>query len=157
MKKFFSSKIFVGMLFFALGFLANHLMTKTHFHSQILSEREREERFPVRPEDMEDEKLMDVFQNAQKHMYQDMQMDMHITGVNRREDDKFVYYDIPLNASEKNHELKVSVKDGMISIKEVTPNSESERQFTIDPDLDETKADVQTLKEKVSIKIPKKI
>lgn len=160
MKKFFNSKLFVGLICFAFGVLVNHLYTKMNFHTQVLSDSEREERFPINPDDYDHDKLMDAFQNLQKGMMKDfdqsMQMNMKITGVERKEDEKFVYYEIPLNASEKNHELKVSVKDGMISIKEMTPNSESERQFSIDPELDETKADVQTLKDKILIKIPKR-
>jgi hypothetical protein len=164
MKKFFNQKVLIGVvclvLGFSLGFLTNHLLTKTSFHSHELSDSEREERFPVKPEDFDHNKMLETFKNLQKDMEKDldsdMQLDMKVTGVSRREDDKFVYFDIPLNASEKNHELKVSVKDGMISIKEMTPNSESERQFSIDPDLDDTKADVQTLKDKISIKIPKR-
>lgn len=164
MKKIFNQKFLIGLvcfiLGFSLGFLANHLLTKTSFHSHELTDSEREERFPVKPEDFDHNKMLDTFRNLQQDMEKDidddMKMDMKVTGVSRREDDKNVYFEIPLNASEKNHELKVSVKDGMISIKEMTPNSESERQFSIDPDLDETKADVQTLKDKITIKIPKR-
>ena len=160
MKKIFNQKVLIGVVCFALGFLFNHLLTKTSFHSQVLSDTERDERFPVRPEDFDHNKMMETFKNLQQDMEKDIDTDMHmemnISGVNRREDDKFVYYEIPLNASEKNHELKVSVKDGMITIREMTQNSESERQFSIDPELDETKADVQTLKDKVVIKIPKR-
>lgn len=152
MNKFFTSRILIGIVCFALGFLTNHLMTRINFHSQVLDDSERDERFPVNPDDFDHDKLVDVFKTMEKSLQQGMQ----ITGVDRKEDDKFVYFEIPLNASEKNHELKVSVKGGMISIREMTPNSESERQFTIDPDLDETKADVQTLPDKIRIKIPKK-
>lgn len=159
MKKFFSSKVFVGIVCFILGAVASHLYTQVEFHSQVLGEKERDERFPVKPEDFDHEKLMDAFSNFDKSMQSfenDFQKEMQVTGVERKEDDKFVYFEIPLNANEKNHELKVSVKDGMISIKENTPNSEAERQFSIDPDLDGNKADIQTLKDKVLIKIPKK-
>ncbi len=164
MKKFFSSKIFIGIACFILGVIACQLYLKSRVHTQILTETERDERFPVTPHDFDQQKLMDAFKGLDKNMqdmHQDLERelgggDMQISGIERKEDDKFVYYNIPLNAKEKNHELKVSVKDGMISIKEVTPHSESERQFSIDPGLDETKAEVQTLKDRITIKIPKR-
>jgi hypothetical protein len=147
-KKFFTTKIFVGLICFCLGFIASHLFSKANFHSE-LSSSERSERFPVNPDDFDHDKMLDAMQRIQNDMVKD-------EGVNRREDDHYVYYDISLNGREKNHELKVNVKDGMISIAENTPNSQSEREFSIDPGLDETKAEVQTFKEKISIKIPKK-
>lgn len=163
MKKFLSSRVFVGLICFALGILANHLYTRMSFHSQTLADSEREERIPVTPEDFDHDKMMDAFQSMEKKLQdmhqsfeKDFERDMQVSGIERKEDDKFVYYEIPLNANEKNHELKVSVNEGMISIKENTPHSESERQFSIDPGLDETKADVQTLKDKITIKIPKR-
>lgn len=160
MKKILRSRFFIGVVCFLLGFFVNHVLTKTHFSSQLLSDKEREERIPVTPEDYDHDRLVQAFQNMQNGMLKDFddsfEIDMHVSGVNRKEDDQNVYYEIPLNDKEKNHELKVSVKDGMIEIKEVTPNSESERQFSIDPDLDETKADVKTLKDKILIKIPKR-
>lgn len=163
-KKFFSSKIFIGIACFILGVMASQLSMKSRLHTQVLTDTERDERFPVTPDDFDHQKLIDAFKGLDKNMqdmHQDLERelgwgDMQISGIERKEDDKFVYYNIPLSAKEKNHELKVSVKDGMISIKEVTPNSESERQFSIDPELDATKADVQTLKDRITIKIPKR-
>lgn len=156
MKKFFYSKIFVGLICFCLGFLTNHFLTKLNYQSSAVSEPNSKDRFAVNPDDFDHDKMFDAMKRIQQSMLKDAEVGVEITGVNRREDDHFVYYDIPLNANEKNQELKVSVKDGMISIAENTSNSQSERQFTIDPDLDETKADVQTLKDKISIKIPKR-
>jgi hypothetical protein len=154
-KKILNSKIFVGIICFCLGFLANHYLTKLVFHSEEIKTADNEH-FAVNPDDFDKDKMMDAMKRVQQDMMKDADIGVEIKGVDRREDDKFVYYDIPLNANEKNHELKVNVQDGMISIAENTPNSQSERQFSIDPGLDETKADVQTLKDKISIKIPKK-
>lgn len=163
-KNFFSSKIFIGIACFILGVLANQLYMKSRVHMQVLTHKEMDERFPVTPDDFDHQKLMDAFKGLDKNMqdmHQDLERefggaDIQISGIERNEDDKFVYYNIPLIANEKNHELKISVKDGMISIKEVTAHSESERQFSIDTELDETKAQVQTLKDRITIKIPKR-
>lgn len=163
MKKIFTSRPFIGTVCFILGFLMNHYYSKTEFHSKVLSDSEREERIPVSPDEFSPEKMMEALSSMdrdmaemQRSLQEDFGNSMKITGVERKEDDKNVYYEIPLKANERNHELKVTVKDGMISIRELTPNSESERQFSIDPGLDETKAEVKTLQDKVLIKIPKK-
>lgn len=163
MKKFLTSRLSIGMICFILGFLIHLLYTKTEFHKQVLSDSERDERIPVTPEEFSPEKMMEAFSSMdrdmaemQRSLEEDFNTGIKITGVERKEDDKFVYYEIPLKASERNHELKVTVKEGMISIRELTPNSESERQFSIDPGLDDSKAEVKTLQDKVLIKIPKK-
>lgn len=163
-KKVFTSRIFIGTVCFILGAFMHHLYTKLEFNSQALNGTEREERIPVTPEDFSPEKMLEALSSMDRNMA-DMQRSLEedfsngikITGVERKEDDKNVYYEIPLNASEQNHELKVTVKEGMISIREMTPNSESERQFSIDPGLDDSKAEVKTLQDKVLIRIPKKI
>ncbi|MGZ3788870.1 MAG: hypothetical protein ACXVLQ_10120 [Bacteriovorax sp.] len=156
MKKIFNSKIFVGLVCFCLGFLANHFLPKLTHRSLELGEEARVDRFPVNPDDFDHDKMLDAMKRMQQDMIDGGERAFEVTGVNRREDEHFVYYEIPMNENEKNqHELKVSVKDGMISIAENTKNTQSERQFSIDSGLDETKANVETLKDKILIKIPK--
>jgi hypothetical protein len=156
MKKIFYSKVFIGFICFILGFAMNHYLTKIHFHSEIISESDSRNQFPVNPDDIDHDKMLDAMSRLQRDMMKESGAGFEIAGIDKREDDANVYYDIPLNANELNRKLNVNVKDGMISLSETTGHSESERQFTIDPGLDETKADVQVLKDKVSIKIPKK-
>ena len=148
MKKFFYSKAFIAIIFFCIGFLSNHYLSKL---SAPKSSEIAADRFPVDPNDFDHDKMLDAI----KRMQDQTGAGLSVGGVDRREDKDFVYYDIPLKPNEKDHQLKVKVKDGMISISENTPNTESEREFSIDQGLDESNAQVITDKDKVCIKIPK--
>ena len=153
MSNFLRSKLFIGLVFFCLGFLANQILANLQVrHSEITATNPRD-RFAVNPDDFDHDKMLDAMNRLQQDMMKEA--GPVIAGVNRREDDKYVYYEIPLNARELNRELKVSVKDGMVSISENTKNAQSEREFSIEPGLNEAQAEVLNLKDKISIKIPK--
>jgi hypothetical protein len=113
--------------------------------------------FPVNPDDFDHDKLLDAARKMEQQMIkQNGVLAPELTGIERREDEQFVYYDIPLSANEKNdHELKVDVKNGVISIKEHSENTESVREFSIGPGLDESRANIINSNDRISIKIPK--
>lgn len=158
MKNFFYSKIFVGIVCFSLGFLANHFFARSAVPMRALDQTTVADQYAINSDDFDHDKILEAMKSMQQNMMGAQANNLEITGVNRREDDHFVYYEIPLNDKEKNQgELKVNVKDGMISIAENTRNTQSERQFSIDPGLEDSKANVITEKDKILIKIPKKI
>ena len=158
MKKLLESKAFLAITFFFAGFMVSHGINKINFEKQSAHFSHNEERVPVTPEDLEHDKLIDVFGKMQKQMLEQSedQFSYDLGGVKRSEDEKYVYYEIPLMGEASNKELKVNIKDGMISISENSKNSQSQREFTIDPGLDEANAVVNNEKDKLNIKIPKK-
>jgi len=153
MSKFLRYKLFIGLVCICIGFLMNHFLTKLQFKHTELTSTNPHDRFAVNPDDFDHDKMLDAMNRLQQDMMKEAGPE--IAGVNRREDDKYVYYEIPLNARELNRELKVSVKDGMVRISENTKNAQSEREFSIEPGLNEAQAEVLTLKDKISVKIPK--
>ncbi len=155
MKKIFNSKIFIAIAFFCLGFLVNQGLRNYHAATSI-----PDSRFPFNPEDFE----LDV-KKAPKILLDDNFQGASTVGLlSKREDATTVYYEIPLkeNLGDK-HKMNVDIKDGVIKISEELKSDEhgsietsSERIFTIDSNLDSTKAEVINEKDKIVIKIPKK-
>ncbi|MBY0412609.1 MAG: hypothetical protein K2Q18_00515 [Bdellovibrionales bacterium] len=125
-----------------------------------------EERFPVNPNDFDQKSMLDTIKrmNDEENSLSAFGNMGELAGVSEREDDKFVYYDIPLKGRDgNNHKLNVEIKNGMIKISEdvkssgdTTMETSSERMFSIDPTLNADKAEVMNEKEKIVIKIPKK-
>lgn len=157
--------------------------------SENREQLENSDRVPVHPEDLKGEDLLDALhrdmlermgkraddfpgrdQMINPHddfSHSDSEIDSYglkdflVQDINRREDDKFVYYELPLlNEKGEKIELKVEVKNGIIEIveKSVGANhqSESSRSFSIEPGLKEDRAQVINEKDKIVIKIPKK-
>jgi len=165
MKRLLNPKFLIAVCFFCLGFLTNHLLVK---FSPPKNLARHEERIPIDPNDFDQKSMLDTIARMQQGMQNDMQEDMMDMsggiGVDQREDDKFVYYDIPLKGSDgNNHKLNVEIKDGMVRIKEDTDSQQSghvqmssERMFSIDPNLDSNRAEVINNPDKITIKIPKK-
>ena len=159
MKRLFTpNKFFIAVIFFCFGFLTNHwLVGKNKSFDAI--QAKRDERFPVNPADFDQQSMVDMFSRMDSDIGESFG-----TQVDHREDDKFVYYDIPLKGLDgNNHKLNVEIKNGMIKISEdnkqtgdAVVETSSERMFSIDPGLDGDKAEVINEKEKIVIKIPKK-
>jgi hypothetical protein len=158
MKKFLESKTFLAITFFCAGFMVSHGINKINIEKQSSHISQNEERVPVTPEDLEHDKLIDAFGKMQQQILDQTEdhFGFDLGGVKRSEDERYVYYEIPLMGEASNKELKVNIKDGMISISENSKNSQSQREFTIDPGLDEANAVVLNEKDKLNIKIPKK-
>lgn len=152
MKKILNSKSFIAIAFFCLGFLVNQGLRNYHAATSI-----PDSRFPFNPEDFE----LDI---KKAPFGRDFQGASTVGLLSKREDATTVYYEIPLkeNLSDK-HKMNVDIKDGVIKISEELKSDEhgsietsSERIFTIDSNLDSTKAEVINEKDKIVIKIPKK-
>lgn len=156
MKKFLNSRVFIGVICFILGFMVNRYLMKEYFKEDLIRQKASRDQFPVNPDDFDHDKMIDAMSRLQQNMMKENGLGIEIAGVDKHEDEAFVYYEIPLDADDLSKKLNVTVKDGMISVSEKTGHSESERQFSIDSGLDEVKADVQVLNDKISIKIPKK-
>jgi hypothetical protein len=153
------NKFFIAVIFFCLGFWSNHLLVKSKM--SVVAEEARPERFPVDPADFDHESMLETIARMKA------QGEIGASGlgeITQREDDKNVYYEIPLKGQDGNtHKLNVEIKNGMIKISEdvssVSDNimeTSSERMFSIGPGLVGDKAEVINEKEKVIIKIPKK-
>jgi hypothetical protein len=165
MKRLFTpNKFFIAIIFFCLGFWTNHLLVKNRGLSlstvSQVAHRDQE-RFPIDPADFDQQNMM----NTIKRMREEGELGASGMGeVAQHEDEKNVYYDIPLKSENgSNHKLNVEIKNGMIKISEdvkaegdAMVQTSSERMFSIDPGLDGDKAEVINEKEKVTIKIPKK-
>lgn len=172
---------------YSLGFLTHWALYKfKEKNFTFNSDRsEQSERSPVNPEDLKNEDLMDAlhrdmlermgknaddfpgkFKRGEK--LEDVPSvesygirDFLVQDINRREDDQFVYYEVPLfNEHGEKLEVRVEVKNGAIEIheKSVGQNHESEssRTFSIEPGLNEKSAQVINDKDKIIIKISKK-
>ena len=165
--KYSKAKILAALFFFCLGYLGNNLVDRVR---QVGPRTiEGVERFPVDPNDFDHRKMIEAM-NESRGQDQKAQFDQQVAAVsmmgdiNQREDEKFVYYEIPINKeADTYHELKIEVKQGMILITEFLKDKKNpinetsaERMFTIDPELDSTAAEVLNEKERVLIKIPKK-
>lgn len=156
MKTLFGPKVLIGLIFFCLGFLTNHFLSKISYRGamDIARNVDTMDHIPVNPEDFDHDKLL----RAAQRMLDKTAKENVGVGIIRSEDAQNVYYEIPLSEREiKDRELKVSVKNGMISISESTKNTQSVREFSIEPNLDEAKATVQTSGNVLKITIPKKL
>jgi hypothetical protein len=163
-KKFLNSRLVVAVLFFLFGFYINvYLNHKNTVNSSI--SQINEDRVPVNPTDFDIDKMHDSFA---KNLKDDIEnedssvIDLNAFNLtpNRKEDDLFVYYEIPLQKNSKNNKLNIEIKDGFIHLKsdskDKSMSSSMEQVFSIDSNLDDKKAEVLNEKEKVVIKIPKK-
>ena len=127
-----------------------------------------EERFPVDPEDFDHNRMLETIERMSEGDTQRIEDSMRgatILGeISQREDDKYVYYDIPQKGQDGvNHKLNVEIKNGMIKISEDLKSSgdamietSSERMFSIGPGLDGDKAEIINEEARIVIKIPKK-
>jgi hypothetical protein len=127
-----------------------------------------DERIPVTPEDFDHGKMLKSLKGKNTDI--DREEDESERGFfsdsfnispNRKEDDKFVYYEIPMKKNDKGeNRMNVEVKGSMIHIKSDSKDggmsSSMEQVFSIGPGLDETKAEVINGNENIVIKIPKK-
>ena len=155
MKKFFYSKLFIGLFCFCLGFLTNHFFTRVSKANIVEIQNER---FPVNPNDFDHDKMLEAVKKMQQGMIdQDIIATPKLSGVNQHEDQDFFYYEIPLKADATQSEKKtsVTVKEGMINISEKTADSEEEKTFSIASGLDGDKAKVIYENDKIIVKIPK--
>ena len=157
------SKILTAVFFFTLGYLVNGLVGKMQTGAPTTIEGV--ERYPVDPDDFDTRKMIEAINEERGGWGAPMDAGASLMGeISQREDDKFVYYEIPLNKeANANHELKVEVKNDVIHIVEVLKDgnnplieTNAERMFTIDPSLDSSLAEVINEKNKVLIKIPKR-
>lgn len=164
MTKITRSKILTALTFFILGYMSNGLIDRVSGPGPV--NVEGVERYPVNQDDFDTRKMIEAIKESKTGEWeQPIDSGASIIGeITQREDDKFVYYEIPVNnAANTNHELKVEVKEGFIRIAEVSKSSgeanietSAERMFTIDPSLDSALAEVLDQKNKVLIKIPKR-
>ncbi len=167
--------IIIFVLAFSLGFLTCWGLEKVTRRNGAGSLAER---VPVHPNDLSQHDLMgalhkDMLDRLEKERGgdEDLPPDFALIGPSsrdglspfytRREDDKFVYYDLSLNSENGvKKELNVKVNNGMVEVteKSTSENSafESTRAFTIEPGLQNDQAQVLNEKDKVVIKIPKK-
>ena len=155
MKKFFYSKLFIGILCFCLGLVTNHLASKISRPNIVEIQNDR---FPVDPNDFDHDKILEAVKKMQQGMIdQDIIATPKISGVNQHEDKDYFYYEISLKPDKAHSEMKtsVTVKDGMINISEKTAHSEEEKTFSMAPGLDGDKAKVIYENDKIIVKIPK--
>jgi hypothetical protein len=162
-KKFLSSRLVVAVLFFLVGFYLNVYLNHKNSVSNI--SQNIEDRVPVNPTDFDIDKMHDSFaKNLNDEVESEDSNVIDLTAFNltpnRKEDDLFVYYEIPLQKNSKNNKLNIEIKDGFIHLKsdskDQSMSSSMEQVFSIDSNLDDKKAEVLNEKEKVVIKIPKK-
>ena len=161
--KLINSKIFVAILFLMIGLFAGNHIAKNGINFKTV--KNEDDRIPVLPNDQDAEKLAEYFRARQNPFHDSNQDDLVISdvGPTRREDDRFVYYDIKIDKS-GNNKLNVEVKDGYIHLKSDSNNnsegssfsSSMEQVFSIDSNLDDKKAEVLNESDKIVIKIPKK-
>lgn len=159
MKSFFKSRFLIAIIFFFVGFFSNPMVTRVaqRAYYRINGTDDRLVRFPVNPNDFDHQKLMNAAQKMQRDIVnQSGSLENDGSVIERKEDEQFVYYDIRLSTKEQaERQLRVNVKDGMISISENSKNTRRLREFSIDPGLDESHAKVLTLSDKITIQIPK--
>lgn len=162
MKRVLTTKFFIAVIFFCVGFLSNHLLTKLkRMPVEVVTP---EERMAVNPDDFDHKKMLETIARMSEESIDDFKGASTLGIISQRQDDKNVYYEIPLRGDDgTNHKLNVEIKDGMIKISEdIKDNSNgiletsSERMFSIDSGLDADKAEVINQREKIVIRIPKK-
>jgi hypothetical protein len=146
------SKIIIATLFFFIGFFTH--LTLSKFNLTI----EHSDRVEVKPEEFDRDMLHGgrPFLDSSEEIEQAFDLNIKET-----EDRDYVYYAIPIESEGKNSKLNVEVKDGYIHItheaKDEGFSASSEQVFPVAPNLDETKAEVLNEKNKIIIKIPKKV
>jgi HSP20 family molecular chaperone IbpA len=177
MRKVFANKPTLAGFFFVLG-LFTFWAGQTVYYRFANPRRD----FPPRPpmahfppgfnDAFEDDDAMDPFVQMQR-MQQEMMRGMAPGGglgqrageVQEREDDQFVYYDIHVKGVDQN-KLKVNIENGQISISgEIIfiPEGEQEggmvskfhRTFPAPPQTDAEKVQVESSKDKITLKFPK--
>ncbi len=175
--------IFFFLLAYSLGFLTHWTLFKIKSQNFFVENKitDSNDRLPVAPHDLNNDDLMDALHrdmlermgksaddfpgrasDTENEMTDDYGLkDFLVRDINRREDDKFVYYEVPLiNENGDKLELNVQVKNGIIEIQETSSGtnhqSQSSRSFSIEPGLKEDLASVINEKDKIIIKIPKK-
>jgi HSP20 family molecular chaperone IbpA len=179
MRKVFANKSVLAGFFFVLG-LFTYWAGQMAYHRFVLARREAPPRPPMAHYppgfggafDEEDEE-MDPFVQMQR-MQQQMLRGMAPGGgtgqrageVEEREDDKFVYYDIHVKGVDQN-KLKVNIENGQITISgeiAFTPDDGEEgggmiskfhRSFPAPPQTDAEKVQVESTKDKITLKFPK--
>lgn len=163
--RFSKTKLFTALFFFFLGYMGNTLVDKVRQPDPVSVEGI--DRYPVNPDDFDHRKMIEAMRESDHFRPDEKIMDSGASvlgDISQREDDKFVYYEIPIiKEAGINHELKVEVKEGMIKISEMLKDStnpmietNAERMFSIDPELDSAMAEVKNENNRVLIKIPKK-
>ena len=170
MRKILTTKLFIAVVFFCVGFLTNHLLVK-FVHNPTTQIQEAfagpADRFPVHPEDFDHDKIMETIENMDRTSPLGLEDPLGGPGVIvQREDENFEYYDLPLKAHDgSDRKLNVEIKDGLVIVKEVSKiktedsfsESTSERLITLDSNLlHADQAEVLNQKDKIVIKIPKK-
>ena len=170
MRKFLTTKLFIAITFFCLGFLSNHVLVK-FVHNPTTQVRDAfagpEDRFPINPDDFDHDKIMETLEKMERTSEQGMESAMGGPGlIAQREDEMFEYYDLPLRGNDgSDRKLNVEIKNGIVVVREVITNqgadsiseSTSERMITLDSSrLDVDRAEVLNQKDKIVIKIPKK-
>lgn len=158
--KFFNSKFFIAVIFFCLGFLVNHGLNKLHFTQRVTHER-----FPVDINDFDHEKIMETMLREAQSKTSRFNGASTLGMINKNEDEKNVYYEIPLNEDlGENHKINVEIKNGLINISEKFKDNtngnietSSERVFSIEPNLNGNKAEITHNKNKIIVRIPKNI
>lgn len=157
--KFFNSKIFIAVIFFCLGFLVNH-----GFNKLLFTQRVSLERFPVDIDDFDHEKIMETMLRESQSKASRFHGASTLGMIDKNEDDKNVYYEIPLNEDlGENHKINVEIKNGFINISEKFKDNSngnietsSERVFSIESHLDSSRAEIIHNKNKIIVRIPKK-
>jgi hypothetical protein len=160
MRNFFSSKLFIGLAFFCLGFLVSNQLVSINRSPSITYDKA--ERFPVDPDDFDHEKMLESLRRTQGD--QSLFGASRLSEIEQKEDEDYVYYNIPLQSQDgTTHKLDVEVKNNMIRITEdlrdqrgADIETSSERVFSIDPRLNPDEALVLNEKDRIVIKIPKR-
>lgn len=158
MNNMFRSKLAVGIVFFCLGFLTSQVLTRLAFRQTIqLLNSATTVQTPVNPNNFDHDRLLDAVQKMKNEMLNQPDVNPDLARVERKEDEQFVYYEIPLTISEQNdRELKINIGSGIIRIIEHNDTLQTMREFAIEPGLDESRAKVSNHEDKLSVKFPKK-
>ncbi len=175
MKNIFDSKVLIAGLFFLLGFfsfwggqtLLNHFQNKPRSAANHVPGFGPNE--PAFPFGEEENDPFDEMRRLQKQMMQGM-VNPGGSGagdVESREDDKFVYYDISIPGVDPKN-LQVTIENGQLSISGkseqksddtgngVYYSSQFHRTFPVPPETDSDKVQVESGKDKITLKFPKK-
>lgn len=160
MKRLWESRFFIGVVCFIAGVLLSYL----YFHKT--PNHLSDERIPIGPHDqIFSDRLFDHTDQVTEEEHGD---DSSLFGLginmNRREDDRYVYYEFPMGTNDQGKtELKVEVKDGMIHVQQISKeesehsqvSSSSEQMFSVDSNVNANRAEIIQEKDKVVVKIPK--
>jgi HSP20 family protein len=175
MKNIFDSKVLIAGLFFLLGFfsfwggqtLLHHFQEKPRATANKLPGLGPNE--PTFPFGEEENDPFEEMRRLQKQMMQGMS-GQGVSGagdVETREDDEFVYYDIAIPGVDPKN-LQVTIENGQLSISGkseqksdesgtgVYYSSQFHRTFPVPPNTDSDKVQVDSGKDKITLKFPKK-